>query len=231
VSNGSIPPLFELVPPPGFPLRHPLEPMAGSSLLTWGTTGNPSADFRGIPRPSGGASVAGSIGALERANSFARVSSGARTGTYCLEATGPAVQDFKVAVEAQPTTVSLYVWWDGTYAGTKPSLSVLHGAQCGVADDTEVASGSASTWEQITLSFTPTAAGVVTIRLTSSDTNGAGVTRADDAEITRADVRGFNHEFAGQPAAMLFDATEGAGSGGGGIPSPRAVIGRGRSRL
>lgn len=31
-----------------------------------------------------------------------------------------------------------------------------------------------NTWEQISLNFTPTVAGIVTIRSLSSDTNGAG---------------------------------------------------------
>jgi hypothetical protein len=158
-------------------------PTAGSPLLGFGTTPATNFDLLGNPRPGGGASALVSIGAYERSNTFAREVTTVKTGANAISALGPAIQDFQLPVDATSTTVTVYTYWDGTYAGTKPSMSVRMGGECGVADATDTATGAAENWEQLSLNFTPTAAGVVTIRLTSSDTNGAGKTIFDDFDV------------------------------------------------
>jgi hypothetical protein len=98
--------------------------------------------------------------------------------------TGPGTQDFQLPVDATSTTASVYVRWDATYAGTKPLMKVLNGGECGVTDATATATGASGSWEQLSLNFTPARAGIVTIRLQSSDTNGAGVMYVDDFAVT-----------------------------------------------
>jgi hypothetical protein len=63
-------------------------------------------------------------------------------------------------------------------------MQVLNGTEAGMADATDTATGSSGAWEQLSLNFTPTSAGIVTIRLLSSDTNGGGKMFADDFEVT-----------------------------------------------
>lgn len=159
------------------------EPPVGSPLLTFGFYAGNTDDIAGAPRPgSGASSVAGAVGAFERSNSGTRSATQHAT-TDSLAITGPGYHDFDLQVAATATSVKLWVRWDATYAGTKPSMSVRNGGQCGVVAATTTATGTATNWEQLTLTFTPTATGIVTIRLTSSDTNGAGVTLFGDRTV------------------------------------------------
>jgi hypothetical protein len=162
------------------------EPMTGSPQLGFGNDGTytSSEDMRGNPRPAGGATATKGIGAYERANTFAKETGTVRTGSNAISITGPGYQDFQLPVAASSTTVTVYVRWDATYAGTKPKMQALNGTEAGVADATDTATGSSGAWEQLSLNFTPTSAGIVTIRLLSSDTNGGGKMFADDFEVT-----------------------------------------------
>jgi len=162
------------------------EPRAGSPYLGFGNDGTytTSEDLRGNPRPAGGASATKGIGAYERGNTFAKETGTVRTGSNAISITGPGYQDFQLPVAASSTTVTVYVRWDATYAGTNPKMQVLNGTEAGVADATATATGSSGAWEQLSLNFTPTSAGIVTIRLLSSDTNGGGKMFSDDFAVT-----------------------------------------------
>ena len=161
----------------------PGTPISDSPLFAVGDPGAPSVDMAGVPRPSGGESSGATAGACERPNTFTREVTTVKTGSNAISALGPAIQDFQLPVDATSTTVTVYTYWDATYAGTKPSMSVRMGGECGVADATDTATGAAENWEQLSLNFTPTAAGIVTIRLTSSDTNGGGKAIFDDFDV------------------------------------------------
>lgn len=161
------------------------EPLAGSVLLGFGSDGSAAAtDLRGFPRPAGGSSNLPAPGALERSNTFGKETSTVRNGTTAISITGPGYHDFDVPVNTDATTVSVWVQWDATYTGTKPKMSVFNGNECGVADATTTATGSSGAWEQLSLTFTATSNGIVTIRLHSSDTNGGGKMFADDWAVT-----------------------------------------------
>ncbi len=155
-------------------------PTSGSPLLGFGGNSPTSTDILNNPRPSGGASASTAVGAYERANTFGKETGTVRTGSNAISITGPGLQDFQLPVNAASTTVTIYVRWDATYAGTKPQWKVLQGSECGVADATATAVGSSGAWEQLSLNFTPTKAGIVTLRLQSNDTNGGGHMYADD---------------------------------------------------
>jgi len=162
------------------------EPRVGSPYLGFGNDGTYTSaeDARGYPRPAGGVSATKGIGAYERSNTFAKETGTVRTGSNAISITGPGYQDFQLPVAASSTTVTVYVRWDATYAGTKPKMQVLNGTEAGVADATATATGSSGAWEQLALAFTPTSAGIVTIRLLSSDTNGGGKCFADDFAVS-----------------------------------------------
>lgn len=161
------------------------EPMAGSPYLGFGNDGTYTSaeDMRGNPRPAGGATATKGIGAYERANTFVRETGTVRTGANAISITGPGYQDFQLPVNNASTTVTVYVQWDATYAGTKPQMQVLNGTEAGVADATITATGSSGSWEQLSLNFTPTSKGIVTIRLLSLDTNGGGKAFYDDFNV------------------------------------------------
>lgn len=170
----------------GFVPRPWLEPMSGSPQLGRGTSGSATVttDILSRPRPSGGASASKSWGAYERGNTFGKETGTVRTGTSAVSITGPGVQDFELPVDTSATTATAYVQWDATYAGTKPQMVVLNGEEVGVATATTTAIGSSGSWEQLSLTFTATKIGIVTIRLQSNDTNGAGHMYADDFAVT-----------------------------------------------
>lgn len=160
-------------------------PTTGSPQLGRGTDAGVSltTDLFGGPRPSGGASASKSWGALERDNTFAKETGTVRTGSNAISITGPGTQDFQLPVDAVSTTVTVYVQWDATYAGTKPQMKVLNGEEAGVTAASTTATGASGSWEQLSLNFTPARAGIVTIRLQSNDTNGAGKMFADDFAV------------------------------------------------
>lgn len=159
-------------------------PTSGSPLLGFGGTSPTTVDILGVPRPSGGASASTAAGAYERSNTFGKETTTVRTGSNAISITGPGIQDFELPVDATSTTVTVYVRWDATYAGTKPQLKVLNGTEAGVASASTTAVGSSGAWEQLSLNFTPTKTGIVTVRIQSNDTNGGGKCFADDFAVT-----------------------------------------------
>jgi hypothetical protein len=165
--------------------RTPFTPTAGSPLLGFGTDASVAltVDLNDTPRPSGGASASKAVGPLERRNTWGRETATVRTGSNALSITGPGTQDFDVPVDATSTTVTVYMRYDSTYAGTKPQIQVRNGAEAGVADATSSAVTTVNTWEQLSLTFTPTSKGIVTVRMLSSDTNGGGKAFADDFAV------------------------------------------------
>lgn len=189
ISDGSYAPLFHfgqeriwgMVPRPFG------EPMAGSPLLGFGNDGSQSAtDIRGPGhiRPGGGASALPAVGAYERANTFAKEIGTVRNGANSISIVGPGTQDFLVPVSATATSISVFVQWDATYAGTKPQLIIDANGELGVSTETKTAVGASGAWEQLTLSsFTPSKSGIVTIRVVSNDTNGAGHMYVDDFAV------------------------------------------------
>jgi hypothetical protein len=162
-----------------------MEPKTGSWMLGFGNDGTytTSEDFRGTPRPAGGSTATKGIGYLERGNTFYKGTATVRSGAAALEVTGPAWHEFQLPVSASATTVAIWVQWDATYAGTKPSMKVVNGEEIGVSEATVTATGGSGAWEQLSFGFTPTATGIVTIRLVSSDTNGGGKAFWDDFTV------------------------------------------------
>lgn len=167
------------------------EPMAGSPVLgllnaaSVSAFRRPTYDFAGRPRPAGGVALPfPAAGAFDRGNTWAKETVTFRTGPNALSITGPGYQDFSLAVDAAATTVGVYMRYDSSYVGTKPQIQVLNGGECGVADATSSAVVAVDTWELLTLAFTPTSKGIVTIRLLSSELSGAGKAFADDYSVS-----------------------------------------------
>ncbi len=172
----------------GMPGRQPFSPGAGSPVLGFGNqAGGPTTDMLGVPRPAGSgvwSNALRAIGAYERSNTWVRETTIVRTGANALAATGPAVQDFDLPVDAVATTVTVYLRKDSTYAGTAPQLKVVNGTEAGVADATATHTAAADTWQAVALTFTPTGKGIVTVRLQSNDTAGTGRAFSDDLAVS-----------------------------------------------
>lgn len=61
-----------------------------------------------------------------------------------------------------------------------PAFEVLNGEECGVSPQADVMTSAQDTWEQLTLTFTPTSKGIVTVRIHSRAKDGNGIAYFDD---------------------------------------------------
>lgn len=185
ISNLSYAPLFHFGQEVqwGAQLRRSGLPLSASPWTAFGV-GDLAEDIFGMPRPGGTSSVLGSAGAFERSNSWGRETTTVRTGSNALSITGPGTHDFDIAVDASATTVSCYVRKDTSYVGPPPALRIVNGYEAGVPDQVGVMySAAPDTWEQVSVTFTPTSKGIVTVRLVSSDRAGTGKAFADDFAV------------------------------------------------
>ena len=155
-------------------------PLATSPFLGFiPTSASPppyGTDFLGRPRPAGGASTAQAVGPLERHDTAARETTTVDAGGVGLVIAGPGDQDIRVPVDASATVISVRARYD-TNHGTpnKPQALLLANGETGVSAQTLTMSAAADAWETLTFaSFTPTAAGVVTVRLVSRAVAGNG---------------------------------------------------------
>ncbi len=123
------------------------------------------------------------VGCYELGQSAIRETATIRTGSNSIRIPGAGYQDFVIPVNATATNITIYARYDTAYAGTKPSLNIVNGTECGVANATATQSGIANNWEQLTLTFTPTAQGIITIRLISSSTTPIGNAFFDDFNV------------------------------------------------
>lgn len=120
------------------------------------------------------------VGAVESRNRPVRTSGTVNAGTYAAEFDGAGYHDQWMPVDATSTTVTVYARFDSNYntAVGKPQLIVYNIP--GVADQTDTVTASANSWEQLSVNFTPTAAGVVRVRLLSRDASTTGKCFFDD---------------------------------------------------
>jgi len=159
----------------------PWEPITGSGLIGNGTTSSmPTTDLYGNPRPMGRSTH--DVGAVEANTQPTQNSTDEYEGAYCMELSGAGFFQFWQPVEAASTTITVQAKYDSNYTGTKPQLVVTNIP--GVADQTDTVAGSSGSYELLSLTFTPTSAGFVRVKLVSSDTSATGKAFFDDLQVT-----------------------------------------------
>ncbi len=163
----------------------PMQPIGGddwTSLIADGASADaPATDFYGNPRPAGPTNV-DDRGAVEARARLTPETTTVRTGTTAGKFTGTGRHSLTIPVNAASTTVSVYCRKDATYTGTAPQLKVSRIP--GVADQTDTGVAAADTWEELTVTFTPTSAGVAVVELISNDTSATGECFFDDLTVT-----------------------------------------------
>lgn len=168
-------------------LRPFMMPMAGSPLLGRGNqAGGPTVDILNRPRPAGGGSTSYAWGAYERHDTLVRETSVVDAGSNAGKIVGPGDQDYPIPVDAVSTTLSIRVRYDTNHAATnKPQATILNGEEIGVATETKTATVGVDTYETLTFSaFTPTARGIITLRLISRSAAGNGIAYFDTLGVT-----------------------------------------------
>ena len=178
VSNTSHAPLYEIGYEmiSGRQLRPFGMPMVGSPLLGRATAAiQPPVDILSRPKPAGGLSTLYGWGAYERHDTAARETSTLYGTTSSIVITGPGDQDFAIPVDATLTTLSVFCIYDANH-GTlnKPQMKVVNGEEVGVSEAAITMSLGSNQWELLTLTFTPTAKGIVTVRFISRSLSGSG---------------------------------------------------------
>lgn len=124
------------------------------------------------------------VGCYEYGGSAIKETTTVRTGSNAIRIPGAGYNDFVIPVNATATTVTVYGRYDSAYSGTLPSLNIINGTECGVANATATCVGAANAFELLSLTFTPTAAGIITLRLLSRSTTPTGSAFFDDFAIT-----------------------------------------------
>lgn len=211
INGFQYPPMFS--PIAGSPILG-FDPLAGGTGYTSPTA--PTADLHNRPRPAGGASVVRAVGALELHDTAAKETGTVDAGGVGLKITGPGDHDLLVAVPASATTITIRARYDTNHGATnKPQVLLLANGEIGVAAQTLTMAAAVDTWETLTFSsFTPTAKGVVTLRLISRAAAGTGIAFFDTATVPDIDTGDFGNFRWGEPFPAL--AAQGTGAGGSG---------------
>lgn len=174
----------------GFTRRPFFEPMAGSPVLGFIPSGASPAqevvDMFNRPRPAGGGSTSYAVGAMERHDTGTRETTVYDVGPSALKIVGPGDQDIRVPVSPSATVISVKARYDSNHGTTNKPQAILQSQnEIGVSSETKTMTSAADTWETLTFtSFTPTAAGVVTVRLTSRAAAGNGVAYFDTITVS-----------------------------------------------
>lgn len=167
--------------------RRFMTPTFDSPALGFGnqSVGN-TLDYCGRSRPSGGKSVAGTVGYLERHDTAERETTTVDAGSNAAKIIGPGDHDLLIPVDAAATTITIRARFDTNHgAGSKPQAILLASPDIGVTTSTATVTAAVDTWQTLTLGpFTPTAKGWVTLRLVSRAAAGNGVAFFDTLTVT-----------------------------------------------
>lgn len=118
------------------------------------------------------------IGPVETRARANKETSTVHAGSTAANFQGSGFYETFVPVSATSTTITCYARYDSNYAGSLPKLEVFNIP--GVADQSDTMALSANTWEQLSVTFTPSAAGVVRVRISSQDYSLTGKCFFDD---------------------------------------------------
>jgi hypothetical protein len=108
-------------------------------------------------------------GALETHDSAAKETTTTDAGSVGIVIGGAGSHEFRIPVDAASTTISVKARYDANHGTTnKPQAILLANGEVAVTTETKTMTSAADTWETLTFAAqTPSAKGVVTVRLVS----------------------------------------------------------------
>jgi hypothetical protein len=147
-----------------------------------GGTNGPATDMFGTPRKvTAGGTTYGLMGAVEPPNRGVKDTTTYNTGVASMRITGYGSQTFQYPVDSGTSTISIYAYYDANYTGSNlPRISIRDGAQVGVADQDVTMTAGAATWQQLNVSLSATAKGMITVILLGRSDAAAGNAYFDD---------------------------------------------------
>jgi hypothetical protein len=122
------------------------------------------------------------IGPVEARSRPEQETTTVRTGSNAIKMDGAGYHDILIPVGTSLVTVDVYGRFDSNHTGGKPKLEALEIP--GVADQSDIMTGAANTWEAMQVTFTPTAAGIARIRISNADTSATGISFFDDLAVS-----------------------------------------------
>lgn len=192
-----------------------ISPWISSPLLGRGNQSvGISVDNLNRPRPAGGASTLYAWGAYERHDVAVKETSIVDAGSNAAKVNsgGPGDHDIHIPVDATLTTITVRMRYDSNHGtGSKPQATILNGEEIGVSTQTVTMTAGVDTWETLTFSnFTPTAKGVITLRLISRSAAGNGIAYFDTITGGAQGTQGMDYYRRGE----LIQAAVASISGG-----------------
>jgi hypothetical protein len=108
-------------------------------------------------------------GALEAHDTAAKETTTTDAGSVGITIHGPGSHEFLIPVDATSTTISVKGYYDADHGtGSKPQAILIANGEIGVTTQTLTMTAAVNTWETLTFTAqTPTAKGVITVRLVS----------------------------------------------------------------
>jgi hypothetical protein len=126
------------------------------------------------------------VGAFERHDNVVREATVVDASTYAMALAGQSDVTISIPVDATSSTISIRTRFDAEHATTnRPRAVLLANAEIGVTTQTVTAVGAVDTWETLTFTAqTPSAKGIVQIRLEARSATGAGRAFFDTLSVT-----------------------------------------------
>jgi hypothetical protein len=128
--------------------------------------------------------IHGAPGCFSRGNTALKSTGIFDTSPSSIRISGPGSHNFYIPVDATPTTFSVKSYYDSFYSGIRPQMLIYGAAHLGVSDNTGTNSAAPDFWTGISLTFTPSGKGVVTVLLRSNATGAGGSAYFDDLVST-----------------------------------------------
>jgi len=144
-------------------------------------TGEATDDFYGITRPT--TSAKKSWGAIQYQPSERETTTTQGSSTASIKLADAGAHQIFVPTTNASTTITVYCYRETNYAGTLPTMVIK---QPGVADRTTTDTGSVSTWNQLSDTFTPAADPpycVVELQSLNTATSGSYAAFFDTLEV------------------------------------------------
>jgi hypothetical protein len=151
------------------------------SAMSAGTNG-PATDMFGTPRKvTSGGTTFGLMGPVEPPNRGVKETTTVNTGTASMKITGYGSHSFQYPIDSGSSTITIYGRYDSNYTGSNlPRISIRDGAEAGVGDQDVTMTSGSDTWQQLNVSLTATAKGMITVILMGRSDAAAGNTFFDD---------------------------------------------------
>jgi hypothetical protein len=146
-----------------------------------------STSIGSIYWPSTSLTAAGDTpGALEAHDTALKETTTTDAGSVGIVINGPGSHEFLIPVDASATVITVKMQYDASHGTTnKPQAIILANGEIGVTTETKTMTSGAGTWDTLTFSSqTPTAKGVVTVRLVSRSDTPYGRAYADTWTVT-----------------------------------------------